>query len=94
LHLYRRLLKARRRSAALQRGDWKWLASPEGVLAYVREADGDRRAVIINFTDEAVHAPLEQNWRVEVASNGVDEGKPYTGIVAPSAGLLLGAVNA
>jgi alpha-glucosidase len=91
LHLYRRLLKARRRSAALRRGEWKWLASPEGTLAYVREADGDRRAVIINFTDETVSAPLEENWQVEVASNGVDEGKPFAGIVTPCTGLLLGA---
>lgn len=89
LHLYRRLLKARRRSAALQRGEWKWLASPEGTLAYVREAAGDRRAVIINFTDEAVRAPLEESWRVEVASDGVGEGKPFAGIVAPCTGLLL-----
>jgi alpha-glucosidase len=91
LHLYRRLLKARRHSPALQRGEWKSLASPEGTLAYEREAAGDRRAVIINFADEAVRAPLEENWRVEVASNGVDEGKPFAGIVAPSTGLLLGA---
>ena len=93
LHLYRRLLKARRRSAALQRGDWKWLASPKGVLAYEREADGDRRAAIINFTDEVVDAPLEENWRVEVASNGVDEGKRFAGTVAPSTGLLLSAAT-
>ncbi len=91
--MYRRLLKARRHSAALQRGDWQWLAAPEGVLAYVREADGDRRAVIINFTDEAVHAPLQENWQVEVASNGVYEGKRFAGIVAPWTGLLLGAVT-
>jgi alpha-glucosidase len=89
LHLYRRLLKARRGSAALRRGEWKWLASPEGTLAYEREAAGDRRAVIINFTDEAVQAPLEGNWRVEVASDGIGEGKPFGGTVAPSAGLLL-----
>jgi alpha-glucosidase len=89
LHLYRRLLKARRWSAALRRGGWKWLASPEGTLAYEREADGDRRAVIINFADEAVQAPLEGNWRVEVASDGIGEGKPFGGTVAPSAGLLL-----
>jgi alpha-glucosidase len=66
------------------------LASPEGTLAYEREAAGDRRAVIINFTDEAVRAPLEESWRVEVASDGVGEGKPFAGIVAPSTGLLLG----
>ena len=89
LHLYRRLLEARRRSAALQRGDWKWLPSPEGTLAYERSAPGDRRAVIINFTNEVAQAPLEENWRVQVASDSVGEGDPFTGIVAPSTGLLL-----
>ena len=72
-----------------RRGEWSWLASPEGTLAYERDAAGDRRAVIINFTDEAVRAPLEESWRVEVASDGVGEGEPVTGSVAPSAGLLL-----
>ncbi len=89
LHLYRRLLEARRRSSALQRGDWKWLPSPEGTLAYERSAPGDRRAVIINFTNEVAQAPLEENWRVQVASDSVGEGDPFTGIVAPSTGLLL-----
>jgi alpha-glucosidase len=89
LHLYRRLLEARRRSPALQRGDWRWLASPDGTLAYVREADGDRRAVIVNFTDEPVHAPLEDDWRVQIASDGTGEGQPFAGTVPPSAGLLL-----
>ena len=66
------------------------MASPEGTLAYKREAAGDRRAVIINFTDEVAQAPLEENWRVQVASDNVGEGDPFAGIVAPSTGLLLG----
>lgn len=89
LHLYRRLLNARRGSAALQRGDWAWLESPEGTLAYERKAAGDRRAVIINFTDDALQVPLDGPWQVEVASDGVGEGKLFAGAVGPSAGLLL-----
>ncbi len=89
LHLYRRLLEVRRRSPALQWGDWKRLASPEGVLAYLREAAGDRRAVIVSFTDEPLDVRLDEPWQVEVASDGVGEGKPFDGTVPPSAGLLL-----
>ena len=89
LHLYRRLLNARRGSAALQRGEWKWLASSEGTLAYEREADGDRRAVVINFTDDAIRAPLHGLWWVEIASDGVGEDGLYAGAVGPSTALLL-----
>lgn len=91
LHLYRRLLDARRESNALRLGRWRWLTSPEGTLAYEREHDGDRRAVVINFTDDAMQAPLEGRWWVEIASDGVGEDEPYTGVLAPSAALLLRA---
>jgi alpha-glucosidase len=89
LRLYRRLLEARRRSPALQHGEWRWVPSPEGALAYEREAAGDRRAVVVNFTDDAQHAPLDGSWRIEVASDGAGEDSAYTGTVPPSAGLLL-----
>jgi len=93
LHLYRRLLDARRRSAALLSGEWKWLPSPEGTLAYERKAAGDRRAVIINFADEARHVPLKERWRIEVASDGAGEGEPFRGAVAPATGLLLSSAD-
>ena len=89
LHLYRRLLSARRGSPALQLGDWRWLPSPKGALAYERVADGNHRAVIVNFTDAEQRVPLEGSWRVEVASDGPGEGTTYDGIVAPSGALLL-----
>jgi hypothetical protein len=40
LHLYRRLLSARRASPALQAGAFSWLDAPDGVLAYHRTATG------------------------------------------------------
>ena len=70
-------------------GEWEWLPSVEGALAYVRRLGGDRRAVIVNFTDEQLRVPLDEPWQVEIASDGAGEGKPYSGIVAPSAALLL-----
>jgi alpha-glucosidase len=40
LHLYRRLLSARRGSPALQAGAFSWLDAPDGVLAYHRTTAG------------------------------------------------------
>ncbi|MBA2750696.1 MAG: alpha-glucosidase C-terminal domain-containing protein [Actinobacteria bacterium] len=89
LHLYRRLLVARRASVALRLGSWSPLPSPHGVLAYEREADGDRRAVVVNFTDEAVEVDLPEPWSVQVASDGSGEGERYEGVAGASQALLL-----
>ena len=53
LHLYRRLLAARRASPALRLGDWRLLDAPEGVLAYERSRGADRRVVLVNFSADA-----------------------------------------
>src|SRR5207248_2421578 len=53
LHLYRRLLSARRGSGALRLGNLTMLDAGEGVVAYERAHDGDRRTVLINFTSDA-----------------------------------------
>ena len=89
LHLYRRLLAARRGSPALRLGSWSPLPSPPGVLAYERRAGSDRRAVVVNYTDAAVDVAVEGTWDVEVSSEGVDEGDRYAGSVRPSAALVL-----
>ena len=52
LNLYRELLAFRRATPALERGRWRRLESPSGVLAYERR-DGDSRALVaLNFTGE------------------------------------------
>ena len=89
LNLYRRLLAARRASAALRVGSWRPLASPDGVLAYERADDRDRRMVIVNFTPERHAADLAGDWTVEVASDGAGEGQRYTGTVAANQALVL-----
>ncbi|HTJ76373.1 MAG TPA: DUF3459 domain-containing protein, partial [Acidimicrobiales bacterium] len=78
LHLYRRLLAARRRSPALHAGSWRPLDAPAGVLAYERLADdGDRRRVWANFGDEDAACPA--GWVVEVSTTGRDEGSAWDG---------------
>jgi alpha-glucosidase len=97
LHLYRRLLAARRASPALMAGDIELLAAPEGVLAYERRLAADRRVVVVNFTDGALNFSPDfdpglsggTSWRVEVASDGVGEGGPYGGTLGGSTAVLL-----
>ncbi|HEV8535981.1 MAG TPA: alpha-amylase family glycosyl hydrolase [Candidatus Limnocylindria bacterium] len=48
--LYRRLIGTRKGSRALRRGSYRTVPSPRGVFAYVREADGERVFVALNFT--------------------------------------------
>jgi alpha-glucosidase len=89
LHLYRRLLSARRTSPALQLGTWRPLESSEGVLAYERRLDDDRRIVIVNFTHEEKTLAVADDWTVEVASDGRGEGEPYGGSVAGDQAVVL-----
>lgn len=96
LHLYRRLLGARRASSALQTGDQRLLDAPEGVLGWVRRsADGDERVVLVNFTDAPVDLEGTEVLAaagtsvVEVASDGSGEGSPFDGRLAPEQALVL-----
>ncbi len=95
LWLYRRLLGARRSSPALSSGSFAWLdgvghgAGADGVLAWERRADADRRIVAVSFVDEPVGVAVDGDWVVEVASDGVGEGRPYPGVVSPSQALVL-----
>ena len=90
LHVYRRLLAARRASPALSVGDLDLLPAPVGVLAYRRSAGGDRRVVVVNFTDAAASADVGGRWTVEVSSApALPEGKPFGGTVPASAALVL-----
>ena len=52
LWLYRDLLALRRRTGALERGDWRLLPGPEGVLAWERRFESSRALVALNFKDE------------------------------------------
>jgi alpha-glucosidase len=87
LHLYRRLLAARRASPALQVGDWTPREAPDGVLAYERAAGTDRRVVLVNFTSEPVVVPA--SGRVVVASDAVADGEPFGATLGPDAAVIL-----
>jgi len=87
LHLYRRLLAARRASPALSSGAWRALEAPPSVFAWLREAGADRRLVAVNFGDDEARVALEGT--VEVSTDGGGEGHRFAGRLAPAAGVVL-----
>jgi alpha-glucosidase len=92
LHLYRRLLAARRSSPALTSGTQDAVRTPEGVLGFRRRHGADERVVLINFTSDPVDGvePPEGPSTVVVASDGEGEGQPFTGRLGPDQAVLLG----
>lgn len=90
LHLYQRLLTARRDSPALRGGTWEALPAPGGVLSYLRHepASGDRRLVTVNFSDEPVQLDLAGTWAVEVSSDTTETGDVFRGALRPRQAVL------
>jgi alpha-glucosidase len=84
LHLYRRLLSARRASPALQLGDLTLLDAPEGVLAWERVAGDDRRRIVVSFYGEEI--PYDTaGWVVDVSSVGAG----FAGVLRSDEALVL-----
>lgn len=87
LHLYRRLLAARRASPALRRGTWSPLDAHDGLLACLRHHGDDRRGVVVNFSTSPQPIPATvAGWNVEVASDARPAGP---GLIAADQALLL-----
>ncbi|MBM4268008.1 MAG: alpha-amylase [Deltaproteobacteria bacterium] len=89
LHLYRRILHARRASRALRDGALELLSSPRGLLAYRRVAAEDARVILVNTAEASASIELPSALVVDVASDGVGEGGRFEGIVAASRALIL-----
>jgi alpha-glucosidase len=87
LHLYRRMLAARRASPALSVGDLELLPAPDGVVAWRRRHGADERVVAINLSPAPVVLGLA--GVVEVASDGAAEGTPFAGTLAPDTAVVL-----
>jgi len=74
LAMYRRLLAARRASAALHDGDLELLPAPAaGLLAFVRRAGADQALVVVNFGAAPVEATIDTGqgsaWQALVSSH-------------------------
>jgi len=89
LHLYRRMLAARRSSAALSNGKQTLLDAPEGVLAYRREGDEDVRIVAVNFTGEVRPFAAPGELDVEISSHSTNEARPFAGQLLPHEAVVL-----
>jgi alpha-glucosidase len=90
LHLYRRVLAARRNSRALRTGAWRGLPVAEDVvLAYERREGDDRRAVLVNFSSRAAEAALDRSWLVEVDTEGKTEGEAFAGRLSGDQAVVL-----
>ena len=88
LHLYRKIIRARRASPALRLGDWEELPSDPNVLAYRRRHHDDERVVCINFSDTPRKVELPGEWRIELATEP-GAAERFDGTVAPEQGFLL-----
>jgi alpha-glucosidase len=98
VHLYRRLLGARRASAALRDGSLELLAGyaddgPHGdVLAYLRRSGEDRRCVLVSFADDdRDELDVGPGWVVEVSSAGAGDraGTAWNGELSPNEAVVL-----
>jgi alpha-glucosidase len=93
LALYRRLLGARRASAALRSGTWRLLDAPAGTLLYERRSGDDVRRAALNFTEDALDGVgAVDGWRVEVASRRGREGLQWDGRLGPAEAAVLAPV--
>ena len=87
LHLYRRLLAARKASPALRLGDIVDLVTPTGVVAWRRTSPGGDRVVAVNMGGDP--ATLDIAGTVLVASDGAGEGAPFAGTLGPDRAVLV-----
>jgi alpha-glucosidase len=87
LNLYRRLLAARRGSPALRLGELAALPAPDGVVAYQRRLDSDRRVVLVNFTQSELPCPAAGT--VEVSTARSAEGAPFDGFLGPDQAVVV-----
>jgi alpha-glucosidase len=91
-NFYRRLFKLRKNSAALQGGSYRPLDAAGNCYVYLREHDGERKLVVLNFADQPaeVSVSLEGEGKV-VLSTAVDRQenvslaslrlRPYEGLI-------------
>ena len=81
---YKRLSRLRRDSPALRRGSFKALEATEQVFSYVREMEGQRLAVVLNFSDK----PAATAQRGQIVMSNINREK-FDGSLAPWEAVIL-----
>jgi alpha-glucosidase len=89
LHLYRRLLRLRRATPALHMGEIELLDANDTLLVYRRFAEAEERRVLIHFGDSSAQWSGAPNWTIELSSDGIGEGRPFSGDVGRARALIL-----
>ena len=86
-NLYRRLIAARRKRRALSQGAYRPLTVSDEGLVYLREAEGERVLVALNFgAGPAVIALPGGNGAILVATEQGGDGAPVRGSITLAAG--------
>jgi alpha-glucosidase len=87
---YRRVIWLRRSSAALRAGSYRSLRAPRGVFAYVREADGERLMVALNFVDRPSRISIAEDASVVLSTSDGRTGDTLRNVVelGPNEGLV------
>jgi len=80
LALYRRLIQLRRSEPALTRGSYRNLPNPEGVIAYLREAEGKKLLIALNLTSQPQTLPVHGVVGRTIVSTFLDtDARPVKG---------------
>ena len=78
------------RSPALRLGSIELLVDlPEGVIGWDRVDGDDRRRVLLSFGPATVPSELSRGWRVDLASDGKGEGRPFDGELVADRAVVL-----
>ncbi len=91
LTLYRCLLALRRSEPALRVGSRTATAAPDGVLAYIREADDTAIRVVLNLTSRPAGLEVPGAWTVRLSTSLRRDGERVAGplVLHPDEGLVL-----
>jgi alpha-glucosidase len=92
LNLYRSLLALRKSSRALRRGSYAEHAAGDAeCLVYVREAEGERKFVALNVSDEPRRVTLAEAGTIILSTGRDRDGEPVAGEVAlaPAEGVVI-----
>lgn len=84
-NLYRRLTALRRSKAALTNGSYRTVTASDDVLAYMREAEGERLLILLNLGSQPVSVPLPADGAVLVSTDPARDGGQAGGSIALSA---------
>jgi alpha-glucosidase len=90
-NLYRRLIALRRLRPALNRGAYRPLEVAGDVLAYIRDADGDRLLVALNFGGGQAPLTIPSPGTVLLSSNGDRDGQEavHSLVLRPREGVIV-----